>query len=103
MAEIISIKKTKIETEISELVYVKRDDGSYGGWRRLLSVEEITGKIEEKFLLCSYCRGMLRDACLFEKDGKQELACSICVAKDENKIKAQLNRDSITEKEVRFD
>ena len=88
---------------MAENMYVKRDDGNYGGWKTELLVEEITGKIEEKFLLCSYCRGMLRDACLFEKDGKQELVCSICVPKDENKIIAQLNRDSVLEREVRFD
>ena len=103
MAESISIPETKIETEISELLYVKRDDGNYGGWRTELLVEEITGKIEEKFLLCSYCGGMLRNACLSEKDGKQELECSICAPEDENKIIAQLNRDSVLEREVRFD
>ena len=100
MAQLTAKTETTIESECVKVsLYVIRDDGSYGGWRTELLVEEIT-KIEAKFLLCNYCRGMLRDACLFEKDGKQELACSVCVPKDEIEIIAQLNRDSVLEREV---
>ena len=63
-------------------------------------VEEISGKIEGKFLLCNYCRGMLRDACLTEKDGRPGVACSLCISKDTNKQIAQLNRETVNEKQV---
>ena len=86
----------------NNLVLVIRDDGSYGGWRTELLVEEITGKVEAKFLLCNYCRGMLRDACFYKKDGKQELACSVCVSNDKDKQMADLNRDSVGERQVSY-
>ena len=93
--------ETNIESEfVKVLVYVIRDDGSYGGWKTELLEEKITNKIEAKFLLCSYCGGMLRDACLFEKDGKQELACSVCLPKDSAKQIAQINAETINEKQV---
>ena len=97
MAEKTSVPEPN--SEINKLVYVIRDDGSYGGWRTELLVEEITEK-ERKFLLCNYCRGMLRDACLTEKDGKQELRCSVCIPKHVYKHKVQLNRETVSEKQV---
>ena len=84
-----------------ELVCVRRDDGSYGGWKRELFVEMLTAT-EANFLLCHYCGGMLRDACLFITAGKQELACSFCIPKNVNKQTVQINRDTIVEKKVRF-
>ena len=98
MAEKTSVSEPN--SEINKLVYVIRDDGSYGGWRTELLVEEISGKGEGKFLLCNYCRGMLRDACLFEKDDKQELRCSVCIPTDVNKQKVQLNRETVNSKQV---
>ena len=98
MAEKTSVPEPN--SEINKLVYVIRDDGSYGGWRTELLVEEISGKIEGKFLLCNYCRGMLRDACLFEKDEKQELRCSDCIPTDVNKQRVQLNRETVNDKQV---
>ena len=98
MAERTSVSEPN--SEINKLVYVIRDDGSYGGWRTELLVEEISGKVEERFLLCNYCRGMLRDACLFEKNGKQELRCSVCIPKDVNKQRVQMNREAVNEKQV---
>ena len=101
MATSTAKTETNIESEfVKVLVYVIRDDGNYGGWKTELLVEEITNKIEAKFLLCSYCKGMLRDACLFEKDGKQELACSVCLPKDFVKQIARLNAETINEKQV---
>ena len=97
MAEKTSVPEPN--SEINKLVYVIRDDGSYGGWRTELLVEKITEK-EGKFLLCNYCRGMLRDACLFEKDGKHGVVCSLCIPKDVNKQIAQLNRETVNEKQV---
>ena len=85
-------------SEINKLVYVIRDDGSYGGWRTELLVEDMAG--EGRFILCNYCGGLLRDACLFEKDGKHGVACSLCVPKDVNRKIAQLNRETVNEKQV---
>ena len=98
MAEKTSVPEPN--SEIHELVYVLRDDGSYGGWKTELLVEEITGKGEGKFLLCNYCRGVSRNACLFDKYDKQELRCSGCIQKDVNKQIAQLNREAVGEKQV---
>ena len=97
MAEKTSVPEPN--SEINKLVYVIRDDGSYGGWRTELLVEEITDK-EGRFLLCSYCRGMLRNAYVFEKNGKQELRCSVCIPTVVNKHKAQLNHETVNEKQV---
>ena len=98
MAEKTSVSEPN--SEINKLVYVTRDDGSYGGWKTELLVEKISSKIEEKFLLCNYCRGMLRDACFYEKDGKHKVACSLCIPKDVNKQIAQLNSETVNEKQV---
>ena len=98
MAEKTSVPEPN--SEIHELVYVLRDDGRYGGWKTELLVEEITEKGEGRFLLCNYCVGMLRDACLFEKDGKHKVACSLCIPKDVNKQIAQLNRETVNDKQV---
>ena len=87
MAEKTSVPEPNSET--NKLVYVIRDDGSYGGWRTELVV-----------LFCNYCRGMLRDACFYEKDGKHKVACSLCIPKGINKQIAQLNRETVNEKQV---
>ena len=84
-----------------ELVCVRRDDGSYGGWKRELFIEMLT-TTEANFLLCHYCRGMLRNACLFMNGDKQEVACSFCIPNNVNKQTAQINRDTIIKKKVRF-
>ena len=100
MAEKTSVPEPN--SEINKLVYVIRDDGGYGGWRTelLVLMEEISGNLGEKFLLCNYCRGMLRDACLFEKDCRHGIACSLCIPKGINKQLAQLNRETVSEKQV---
>ena len=98
MAEKTSVPEPN--SEINKLVYVIRDDGSYGGWRTELLVKKMTEGGEGKFLLCNYCSGMLRGASLFEKDGKQELRCSVCIPKHVYKHKVQLNRETVSEKQV---
>ena len=85
--------------EIEELVY-KRLDGSYRGWRLELLVEQITSKLEEKFLLCSYCSALMRDACLLEKEGKQELRCLVCIPEDIPWQPVEMSRETINEKLV---
>ncbi|KAI6646816.1 TNF receptor-associated factor 1-like [Oopsacas minuta] len=51
-----------------DLVYIKTEDGSYRGWRVDLLIDKLSSKMEEKILLCSSCKGMLRDACIYEGD-----------------------------------
>ena len=85
--------------EIEGLVY-KRLDGGYRGWRVELLVEQITNKMEEKFLLCSYCSGLMRDACLLEKEGKQEVKCFVCIPEGVTWQSALMNREVINEKIV---
>ena len=85
--------------EIETLVY-KRLDGGERGWRVELLVEQLTSKLEEKFLLCSYCSGLMRDACLLAKGGKQELRCFVCIPEGETWHQAQINRKAINEKMV---
>ena len=76
--------------------------GYYGGWKSELLVETPRGAVEEKFLLCNHCRGVLRDACLYAIDGIQELRCSACIPLDEALIVAQLNREIINTRQVRI-
>ena len=85
--------------EIEGFVY-KRLDGGYRGWRVELLVEQITNKMEEKFLLCSYCSGLMRDACLLEKEGKQEVKCFVCIPEGVTWQPALMNREVINEKIV---
>ena len=97
-------RKTSVpehNTEINKLVYVRRDYGCcYRGWRTELFVKKMTEDGEGKFLFCNYCRGVLRDACLFEQDGKHKVACSLCIPKYVNKQIAQMNRETVNEKQV---
>ena len=62
-------------------MYMRLDGGGGRGWRVELLVEQLTSSVEQKLLLCSYCRGLMGDACLLEKQGQQELRCSVCVAR----------------------
>ena len=97
-----------IETEgyIDELLFVKNSgiDGCYGGWKRELLIEKITSNAEERLLLCTLCKGMLRDACVFEvKFQKKEARCDLCIPREhqtELKKKAELIRSVIDEKLV---
>ena len=77
----LPVEDIQYSEEIEGLVY-KKLDGGYRGWRVELLVEQITSKLEEKFLLCSYCSALMRDACLQEKEGKQELRCLVCIPED---------------------
>ena len=85
--------------EIETLVY-KRLDGIERGWRVELLVEQLANELEEKFLLCSYCCGLARDACVMEKEGKHELRCSVCIPEGVTWHKAQMNGELIKEKLV---
>ena len=102
MAESVYKPKDEIDSEgVEMLMLVRRDYGGYGGWRRELLVDWMLGEVEVKFLLCSYCRGILRDACLIEKDGKQELACSVCTPRGVKSQIALMSRETVDAKQVR--
>ena len=85
--------------EIETLVY-KRLYGRGGGWRVELLVEQLTSSVEQKFLLCGCCRGLMRDACVLENEGKQQLSCYVCIPQGVAWHQAQINRKAINEKIV---
>ena len=58
--------------EIDTLVY-NILDGKYRGWKTELLVEQLLSKLEERFLLCSYCGALMRDACLLEEETGTEV------------------------------
>ena len=93
------VEETESSEEIEGLVY-KRLEGRYRGWRVELLEEQLTSKIEEKFLLCSYCSGVMRDACLMEREGKQELRCLVCIPDGIPCDALEMNREVINEKIV---
>ena len=68
--------------DTEELLFVSRQDGDvtkYGGWKIELLVEEIVSVSEQKLLLCTLCKGLLRDACVVTLEGKKQPRCSVCV------------------------
>ena len=95
----LPVEDIQYSEDIEELVY-KKLDGSYRGWRVELLVEQITSKLEERFLLCSYCSGLMRDACLLEKEGKQELRCLVCIPDGIPWQPVEMSRETINEKLV---
>ena len=91
------MQSKELPDRIMDLIFLKWEDGSYRGWRRCLLVEKLA-KIEEKFIVCSLCQGLLRGACLVRKDTKQELRCYACIPQFATLHKAQLNQTSVNEK-----
>ena len=95
----LPVEETESSEEIEGLVY-KRLEDRYRGWRVELLEEQLTSKLEEKFLLCSYCSGVMRDACLLEMEGKQELRCLICIPDGIPWQPVEMSREAINEKIV---
>ena len=95
----LPVEETESSEEIEGLVY-KRLEGRYRGWRVELLEEQLTSKEEEKFLLCSYCSGVMRDACLLKREGKQELRCLVCIPEGMPCDTLEMNREVISEKMV---
>ena len=95
----LPVEETESSEEIEGLVY-KRLEGRYRGWRMELLEELLTSKLEEKFLLCSYCSGVMRDACLLEREGKQELRCLVCIPEGVACLPSLMSRESVNEKIV---
>ena len=95
----LPMEETESSEEIEGLVY-KRLEGRYRGWRVELLEEQLTSKLEKKFLLCSYCSGVVRDACLLEREGKQELRCLVCIPEGIAWKLGLMSRESVNEKIV---
>ena len=71
--------------DTEELLFISRQDGHvtrYGGWKIELLVEKIISVSEQKLLLCTLCKGMLRDACVITLEGKKQARCNVCVPPD---------------------
>ena len=67
--------------DTKELLFVSRQDGDvtrYGGWKIELLVEDIVSVSEQRLLLCTLCKGMLRDACVITLEGKKQPRCQTC-------------------------
>ncbi|KAI6660628.1 TNF receptor-associated factor 4-like [Oopsacas minuta] len=79
-----------------DLVYIKTEDGSYRGWRVDLLVENLSNKLELKLLLCSSCKGMLRDACICEG----ELRCGVCIPEGVAWQPVKMNREIVSDKMI---
>ncbi|KAI6661281.1 TNF receptor-associated factor 4-like [Oopsacas minuta] len=79
-----------------DLVYIKTENGSYRGWRVDLLVENLSSKMELKLLLCSSCKGMLRDACLYE----EELRCGVCIPEGVAWQPVKMNREIVSDKMI---
>ena len=77
----------------------ERLGGRDRGWRVELLVEQLTSKLEQKFLLCCYCSGLMRDACLLEKEGKQEVRCYVCIPEGVTWKPALMNRETNHQRE----
>ena len=95
----LPVEETESSEEIEGLVY-KRLEGRYRGWRVELLEEQLTSKLEERFLMCSYCSGVMRDACLLKREGKQELRCLVCIPEGVAWKPVNMNREVISEKIV---
>ncbi|KAI6658971.1 TNF receptor-associated factor 3 [Oopsacas minuta] len=79
-----------------DLVYIKTEDGSYRGWRVDLLIDNLSSKMEEKILLCSSCKGMLRDACFYEGD----LKCGVCIPEGVAWQPVKMNREIVSDKMI---
>ena len=58
--------------------------------------EKLSSKLEEKLLLCSCCKGLLRDACLC----KEELRCRVCIPEGIAWQPVKMNREIVYERKV---
>ncbi|KAI6655285.1 hypothetical protein LOD99_11431 [Oopsacas minuta] len=79
-----------------DLVYIKTEDGSYRGWRVDLLVENLSSKMELKLLLCSSCKGMLRDACFYQ----EEFMCGVCIPEGVAWQPVKMNREIVSDKMI---
>ena len=90
MAELI----TDYSVERDALLYVM-SDCKLKGWRLDLLVEKLA-ESEEKFLLCSSCNGLLRDACFYEEG----LRCAVCIPEGVALLPVKMNQTIVNQKMV---
>ena len=83
-----------VETDVS--LYVTSVDGSPKGWRVDLLEEKLSSKLEEKLLLCSCCKGLLRDACICNG----AFMCQVCIPEDTALQPVEMNREIVNERKV---
>ena len=73
----MAVKEFPISENINDLVYVKCTDG-YRGWRVDLLAVKLENSLDEKFLLCMECGGLLREASVIVTEEQLELRCFAC-------------------------
>ena len=81
------------------LLYKISEDGKDRGWKVELLAEPLF-RVEEKLLLCIYCRGLVREACQCEINGKHVLSCNVCIPRSVAWQPSHLTREAINEKIV---
>ena len=88
--------ETKTADKISALIRVESragGEGGMGGFKKELLVENLSER-DEKFLLCSQCRGILREACTVVTG---EQSCSECIRKGETSLPNLQVRSTVME------
>ncbi|KAI6660801.1 TNF receptor-associated factor 4-like isoform X1 [Oopsacas minuta] len=97
------ISVTEPLSGISACLLLVKLDGRYRGWRVELCDTDLTAS-EEKLLLCSVCRGILREASLLEIEGRQQLRCYVCLPQNTiQPVQLQIplhTREVVSEKQV---
>ncbi|KAI6647637.1 TNF receptor associated factor 3 [Oopsacas minuta] len=79
-----------------DLVYVRAEDDSYRGWRLDLLIEKLSSRIEEKLLMCTFCKGLLREACICQ----EEFKCRVCTPEGVPWQPVKVNREIVNEKMI---
>ena len=97
------------DDDTEDLLFVKKrgfnNHGSYGGWKRGLLAEHISAS-EQKLLVCTFCNGLMRNACVVFINNNREPRCEACIPKklkNKGHTEAELVRSVIDERRVRLD
>lgn len=88
---------------IDALIYVKRTNGRYGGWKFDILTKKIDVETERIMVTCTVCMGLSRDPNLIQIGGIQQIMCSVCVPTSMSVgilAAAQMNRFLINQKHV---
>ena len=87
---------------IDSLLYVKRMDEKYGGWKMELLTPKMESGSESVLLTCTSCRGLQRDASIVQTAETEEMVCSVCINPSivQGVIAARTNRSIINQKHV---
>ena len=98
----MATKLNKEESDlIDSLIYVKRSNGRYGGWKFDILTKRINVETEKMMVTCTVCMGLSRDPNLIQVSGMQQIMCSMCVPSGVGILAAaQMNRFLINQKHV---